>query len=65
MAKKYDISVFCFETDYVKDEYNVPILMANISKIKGRGFEVKRNLDDIINSQVNYYLDPVNRKNVL
>lgn len=44
---------------------DVPILMSNISKIQNIGFKVKRNLKDIIDSQVNFYLHPVNRKNVL
>jgi GDPmannose 4,6-dehydratase len=44
---------------------DVPILLSNITKIKKLGFSVKRRLEDIVDSQINYYLDPVNRKNVL
>ena len=44
---------------------DVPVLMSNINKIKKLGFTIKRNLLDIVNDQINYYLDPVNRKNLL
>ncbi len=37
----------------------VPILLCNTSKIRKLGFEIKHNLKDIINDQLNYYLDPV------
>jgi GDPmannose 4,6-dehydratase len=36
----------------------VPILLSNTSKIRKLGFEIKHNLKDIINDQLNYYLDP-------
>ncbi|ASJ05728.1 GDP-mannose 4,6-dehydratase [Thermococcus barossii] len=39
----------------------VPILMADISKIRKLGFEVKHKLTDIIRDQLNYFLDPSNR----
>ena len=44
---------------------DVPILLSNINKIKEIGFNVKKELNDIIECQINYYLDPVNRINVL
>lgn len=39
----------------------VPILMADISKIKGLGFKVEHKLTDIIRDQLNYFLKPENR----
>ncbi|GAI18511.1 unnamed protein product [marine sediment metagenome] len=36
----------------------VPILLCSTSKIRKLGFEIKHNLKDIINDQLNYYLDP-------
>lgn len=36
----------------------VPILLCNTSKIRKLGFEIKHNLKDIINDQLNYFLDP-------
>jgi len=36
----------------------VPILLSNTSKIRKLGFEIKHSLKDIINDQLNYYLDP-------
>jgi GDPmannose 4,6-dehydratase len=44
---------------------DVPVLMSNINKVKKVGFTIKRDLLDIVNDQINYYLDPVNRKNLL
>jgi len=44
---------------------DVPILISNTSKIKKLGFIVKKSLSDIIDDQVNYYLDPIHRNNVL
>jgi len=44
---------------------DVPILMANIEKIKKLGFSSKKGLTDIINDQINYYLDPDHRKNLI
>jgi GDPmannose 4,6-dehydratase len=44
---------------------DVPILLSNINKIKEVGFNVKSQIEDIIESQINYYLDPVNRTNAL
>jgi len=44
---------------------DVPILMANIEKIKKLGFSPKMGLTDIINDQINYYLDPDHRTNLL
>jgi GDPmannose 4,6-dehydratase len=40
---------------------DVPILLSNINKIKELGFEPKRSLQDIIQDQINYYLDYKNR----
>jgi GDPmannose 4,6-dehydratase len=39
----------------------VPILMADISKIKRLGFKVEHKLTDIIKDQLNYFLKPENR----
>ena len=36
----------------------VPILLCSTSKIRKLGFEIKHSLKDIINDQLNYYLDP-------
>lgn len=44
---------------------DVPILLANIDKMKKLGFVPKRELINIINDQVNYYLDPDHRNNIL
>jgi len=41
---------------------DVPILMSDTRKIQGIGFKVTRSLEDIIRDQVNYYLNPENRK---
>jgi GDPmannose 4,6-dehydratase len=41
--------------------YDVPILLSNINKIKELGFELKRSLRDIIEDQINYYLNFENR----
>ena len=57
-----------FKVQFDADKYrpsDVPILISNISKIKNLGFVVKKSLLDIINDQVNYYLDPTHRNNVL
>jgi GDPmannose 4,6-dehydratase len=40
----------------------VPILMSNTRKIQELGFKVTKSLEDIIRDQVNYYLNPENRK---
>jgi GDPmannose 4,6-dehydratase len=40
---------------------DVPILLSNINKIKELGFEPKRSLHDIIQDQINYYLNYENR----
>src|ERR687893_789190 len=40
---------------------DVPILLSNTTKIKELGFEPKRSLSDIIQDQINYYLDYENR----
>jgi GDPmannose 4,6-dehydratase len=40
---------------------DVPILLANIKKIKQLGFVPSRKLVDIVNDQINYYLDPDHR----
>jgi GDPmannose 4,6-dehydratase len=44
---------------------DVPVLLANTNKIKKLGFTIKKSLMDIINDQINYYLDPVHRNNLL
>lgn len=36
----------------------VPILLCSTSKIRKLGFEIKHSLKDIINDQLNYFLDP-------
>ena len=36
----------------------VPILLSSTAKIQKLGFQVKHSLKDIINDQLNYYLDP-------
>lgn len=41
---------------------DVPILISNAEKASSIGFKVKKTLKDIINDQVNYYLNPINRK---
>jgi len=41
---------------------DVPILMSNTRKIQELGFKVTKSLEDIIGDQVNYYLNPENRK---
>ncbi len=43
---------------------DVPILMSDTGKIKKLGFKVNRKLDDIIKAQINYYLNPNNRKGI-
>jgi GDPmannose 4,6-dehydratase len=37
---------------------DVPILLCNTAKIQKLGFQVKHSLKDIINDQLNYFLDP-------
>jgi GDPmannose 4,6-dehydratase len=44
---------------------DVPILLSDIKKIKQLGFSPKKELDDIINDQINYYLDPKHRKDLM
>jgi GDPmannose 4,6-dehydratase len=44
---------------------DVPILLANIEKIKQIGVEPKKELVDIINDQINYYLDSDHRELIL
>jgi GDPmannose 4,6-dehydratase len=39
----------------------VPILMSNVKKIQGLGYEITKSLEDIIEDQMNYYLNPENR----
>jgi GDPmannose 4,6-dehydratase len=41
---------------------DVPILMSDTKKIQELGFKVTKSLEDIIRDQVNYYLNPENRK---
>jgi GDPmannose 4,6-dehydratase len=40
----------------------VPILMSDTRKIQKLGFKVTKSLEDIIRDQINYYLNPENRK---
>jgi GDPmannose 4,6-dehydratase len=40
---------------------DVPVLLSNTTKIKELGFESKRSLQDIIQDQINYYLNYENR----
>jgi len=40
----------------------VPILMSDTEKIRQIGFKVTRSLEDIIRDQINYYLNPENRR---
>jgi len=40
----------------------VPILMSDTGKIRQIGFKVTRSLEDIIRDQINYYLNPENRR---
>lgn len=44
---------------------DTPILISNIGKIKKLGFKPNRELHDIINDQINYYLDSDHRNNDL
>jgi len=41
---------------------DVPLLMGDAKKIQKLGFKVTRSLKDIIRDQINYYLNPENRK---
>ena len=41
---------------------DVPILMSDARKIQRLGFKVTKSLEDIIRDQVNYYLNPENRR---
>ena len=40
---------------------DVPVLLSNTTKIQGLGFTVNHSLKDIVDEQLNYYLDPANR----
>jgi GDPmannose 4,6-dehydratase len=44
---------------------DVPILLSNIDKIKRLGFILKKELTDIAEDQINYYLDPDHRKDLM
>lgn len=44
---------------------DVPVLLSNPNKIKKLGAVIRRNLMDIINDQINYYLDPTHRSNII
>jgi len=57
-----------FKVQFDLDKFrpsDVPILMANIEKIKKLGHDPKMELVDIIKDQINYYLDPEHRKDVI
>jgi len=43
----------------------VPILMSDTRKIQELGFKITKPLEDIIKDQINYYLNPENRKSTL
>jgi GDPmannose 4,6-dehydratase len=40
----------------------VPILMSDTKRIQQIGFSIKRTIRDIIRDQINYYLNPENRR---
>jgi len=42
----------------------VPILFADISKISQLGYEVRYSIRDIVQDQMNYYMDPDNRTSI-
>ncbi len=44
---------------------DVPLLLSDISKISQLGFKSQKDITDIIKDQVNYYLDPNHRNNIL
>jgi GDPmannose 4,6-dehydratase len=57
-----------FKVQFDPNKYrpsDVPILISNNTKIKNLGFVAKKNLFDIINDQINYYLDPTHRNNIV
>ena len=57
-----------FKVQFDPDRFrpsDVPILMANIEKIKKLGHVPKMQIFDIIKDQINYYLDPEHRKDVI
>ena len=57
-----------FKVQFDPNKYrpsDVPILISNNTKIKNLGFVAKKNLFDIINDQINYYLDPIHRNNIV
>jgi GDPmannose 4,6-dehydratase len=44
---------------------DVPVLLSKIDKIKQLGFVPKKKLIDIVNDQINYYLDPDRRSSLI
>lgn len=53
-----------FKIEFEKSRFrpsDVPILLSNTNKIEELGFESKRSLHDIIQDQINYYLNYENR----
>jgi|SRR5919112_194472 GDPmannose 4,6-dehydratase len=44
---------------------DVPILLSDVSKLKQLGYCTKKGIIDIINDQINYYLDPNNREDIM
>jgi GDPmannose 4,6-dehydratase len=63
-----DINKRKFKVQFDPDRFrssDVPILMSNIEKIKKLGYVPKMELIDIINDQINYYLDPEHRKDLI
>ena len=40
---------------------DVPILYADISKIRRLGYEVRHSISDIVQDQMNFYMNPENR----
>ncbi len=44
---------------------DVPILLSDTSKIQNLGFKPQKQVSHIINDQINYYLDPLHRRDVI
>jgi GDPmannose 4,6-dehydratase len=44
---------------------DVPLLLSDISKISQLGFKPQREITDIVKDQLDYYLDPIHRNNIL
>jgi GDPmannose 4,6-dehydratase len=59
-TNKDDLTVLFDESRFRPAE--VPILMSDTRKIQSLGFRATRSLEDIIRDQINYYLNPENRR---